>query len=151
MKKIIYTNQEGVLCIVNPAPSFMRTGETEANFVARIIAKDVPSSATNVRVVDAEDIPTDRTFRDAWAACPESVCRVDMQKAREIHRERLRRARKPKLEALDVETMRNLTNSAKLAEIEAKKQELRDATAYPAIDSAATPEDLKLAVPSCLA
>lgn len=109
-----------------------------------------PWKCVSYREIQDAEVPADRTFRAAWKDSDGAVT-VDLSKAREIHREMLRRARKPKLEALDVEVMRNITNSAKLAEIEAKKQELRDATAYPAIDSAATPEDLKLAVPSCLA
>ena len=41
-------------------------------------------------------------------------------------------------------------NSAKMDEIEAQKQSLRDATADPAIEAAQTPEALKAVWPSVL-
>lgn len=47
--------------------------ETEDAFIARIIAKDVPNSAVDVHVVSEEEIPTDRSFRDAWAVGPSGV------------------------------------------------------------------------------
>lgn len=149
MKKIIYT-KNGALCVFHAAIQAKLDGESEEQCLARLMPTVVPAGAVNARIVEFSEIPTDRSFRDAWTDTGSSVT-VDMPKAREIHREKLRRLRKPKLEALDVEALRNITNSAKLAEIEARKQELRDATAFPAIDTAATPDALKLAVPSCLA
>lgn len=150
MKKIIFTSPDGGLSVVHPCLGDQRADETDAAFLSRVMSKAVPADALTVRVVDFSEIPSDRSFRDAWKDIGRAVA-VDMPKAREIHREKLRRLRKPKMEALDVEALRNLGSALKLAEIEAKKQELRDATAFPAIDSAATPDALKLAVPSCLA
>jgi hypothetical protein len=53
--------------------------ETDDEFIARIAAKDVPpvvvfgpegsvisSTARAYKIVDVADIPTDRTFRNAW-------------------------------------------------------------------------------------
>lgn len=126
--------------------------ETEEEFVARIAARDVPAGATNVEIVDASAIPADRTFRDAWAYRP-GGCQVDMAKAREIHRGRLRELRAPKLAALDVDYLRALERgapSAEIAAIAAKKQALRDAPADPAIEAAATPEALRAVMPRAL-
>jgi hypothetical protein len=39
--------------------------ETYDEFIARIAAKDVPAG-TSYKIVPVEDIPTDRTFRNAW-------------------------------------------------------------------------------------
>jgi len=70
---------------------------------------------------------------------------VDMTKAREIKRDQLRAERKPLLEQLDVDYMRSQEagDTAKQQEIAAKKQALRDVTDDPAIDAAATPQELK--------
>jgi hypothetical protein len=38
--------------------------ETEDEFIARIIAKDIPKNARNIRVVDENEIPQDRSKRD---------------------------------------------------------------------------------------
>jgi hypothetical protein len=53
---------------------------------------------------------------------------VDINKAKDITKDRLREERKPQLEALDVQMLRNFSNQELLVQIEAKKQVLRDAT-----------------------
>ena len=66
---------------------------------------------------------------------------INFPKAQEITKDRLRTDRKPLLEALDVEQLRNLSNPVILADIEAKKQVLRDATQQ--VDSLTTLDELK--------
>lgn len=124
--------------------------ETEDEFVERIARKDVPSGVP-YEIVDESAIPADRTFRNAWKAGTGKV-EHDMMKCREIHKNRLREIRAPKLAALDVEYMRALEmgDSAKAAEIAAQKQALRDVTKDPAIALAKTPDALKIAVPEVL-
>ena len=56
------------------------------------------------------------------------MIQINNDKAIDITKDKIREYRKPLLEALDVEVMRNITNSDKLSEIEVKKQELRDMT-----------------------
>lgn len=75
---------------------------------------------------------------------------INMQKAKEIKKDLVRAERKPLLDALDVEMLRAIesNNLSKQAEIAAKKQALRDATADPAILNASTPEELKAAIPA---
>ena len=75
---------------------------------------------------------------------------VNMQKALEIKKQAIRAERDLLLSRLDVEMMRALESgdAVKQAEITAKKQALRDATADPALINAATPEELKLVVPA---
>ena len=53
---------------------------------------------------------------------------IDLQRAKDITKDRLRVERTPLLNALDIEMMKNLSDTAKLAEIEAEKQRLRDIT-----------------------
>ena len=70
---------------------------------------------------------------------------VNMDKARDIHREKVRQARNPKLAAKDVDYQRALETGADTATIVSEKQALRDAPAAAAIDAATTPEELKAA------
>lgn len=70
-----------------------------------------------------------------------------MDKAKELHKRKIRAERAEKLKALDVEFMRAMEagDSAKMQEIGAKKQALRDAPDHALIANAATPEELKQA------
>ena len=70
---------------------------------------------------------------------------INMTKARDIHREKVREARNPKLAAKDVEFQRALETGADTSAIVADKQALRDAPASAAIEAATTPEELKSA------
>ena len=66
-----------------------------------------------------------------------------MAKAREIHKNNIRRARKPKLAELDVEFQRALEAGASTTSIVAKKEALRDAPADSAIAAANDENALK--------
>ena len=68
---------------------------------------------------------------------------IDMAKAREIHKTKIREARKPLLEALDVEFNKALETGASTTDIVAKKKALRDAPADSAIDAATDEAGLK--------
>ena len=68
---------------------------------------------------------------------------INMTKAREIHRDKVRQARNPLLALKDVEFQRALETGADTAAIVAAKQALRDAPASAAIDAATTPDELK--------
>ena len=57
-KRILYTNDEGMLVIVIPMDECELT-------VEEIQAKDIPSGKISY-IVDKSLIPTDRSFRDAW-------------------------------------------------------------------------------------
>ena len=69
---------------------------------------------------------------------------VDMAKAREIHKDKIRLARKPLLEALDVEFQKALETGASTTDIVAKKNALRDAPADSGITSASDADALKV-------
>ncbi|MCA3380209.1 MAG: hypothetical protein ING08_08190 [Roseomonas sp.] len=60
MKAIIYPNNEGGIAIILPAPDCGLTLE-------EIARKDVPAGVP-YRIINAADIPADRTFRGAWTA-----------------------------------------------------------------------------------
>lgn len=59
-KRIIYSTDNGGVAIVVPSPEALETMTIE-----EIAAKDVPTGKF-FKIVDVADIPTDRTFRDAW-------------------------------------------------------------------------------------
>jgi len=68
---------------------------------------------------------------------------VNINKAKEITKDKLRAERKPLLESLDVQFQRALETGADTSDIVAKKQALRDAPAT--VDSMTTVEELKSA------
>ena len=68
---------------------------------------------------------------------------VDMAKAREIHKNKIREARTPLLAALDVEFQKALETGASTSDIVAKKQALRDAPADSGIAAASDADTLK--------
>ena len=72
-----------------------------------------------------------------------SIISIDMAKARELHKEKIRNARKDKLAELDIEFQKALETSSSTADIVSKKQALRDAPADSAIASAKTEAQLK--------
>ena len=66
---------------------------------------------------------------------------VNITKAKDIWKDKIRKSRKPKLEELDVEFVRAQETSSDTSAIVTKKQELRD---YPAqVDSATTTDEIK--------
>ena len=68
---------------------------------------------------------------------------IDMTKAKEIHKNNIRYARKPKLAELDIEFQKALETSSDTASIVSKKEALRNAPADSAIDSATDAAGLK--------
>ena len=72
-----------------------------------------------------------------------SIIKMDMAKAKEIHKTNIRDARKSKLAELDIEFQRALETSADTSAIIAKKNALRDAPSDSAIDAATDDASLK--------
>ncbi len=68
---------------------------------------------------------------------------IDMAKAREIHKNKIRVARKPLLEALDIEFQKAQETGASTTDIVAKKNALRDAPADSGIAAASDADALK--------
>jgi hypothetical protein len=59
-KRIIYPTSKGGVAVIIPAPETLERYSIEA-----IALKDVPAGKP-FAIVDASDIPADRTFRAAW-------------------------------------------------------------------------------------
>jgi hypothetical protein len=140
MKKIIYANLDGSVSIVGPAPiSDLRKMErfkdmTQAEYEAHVWERSVPSNAINPQWTDENKIPKDRYFRNAWKQSGKTVI-VDMAKAKEVHMEKIRKARNAKLAKLDIETMKG-------NDVQKEKQALRDLPDTFDL-TAKTPEELK--------
>jgi hypothetical protein len=59
-QRIIYPSDDGGVAIIVPAPEYVAEHGIEA-----VAAKDVPAGKP-YKIVDAADVPSDRTFRAAW-------------------------------------------------------------------------------------
>lgn len=89
-------------------------------------------------------VPANRDFRGAWVLSG-AVISEDIDAARTIFKDKVREARKPLLEAKDVELMKALETGADTTAIAAAKTALRNAPANAAIASATTITELKAA------
>ena len=61
-KRIVYIQDNGVVAVICPADNCGLT-------VEEIQAKDVPAGKTSY-IIDKSEVPTDRSFRDAWTYTP---------------------------------------------------------------------------------
>lgn len=162
-KRILYTNSDGGVSIIIPAPAArgrvlvshpvveevggkmvevkpaMYRDEADDELAVRIAEKDVPTGAS-FDIVDVDDIPSDRTFRNAWEKNGKAIG-VNMPKAKNIAHEKRRAARSKELAPLDIE----VTIPAKAQQAEAERQKIRDkyVAMQTAIDASTTPEQLK--------
>lgn len=59
-QRIIYPNDDGGVSILIPTPEYLAEHTIE-----ELAAKDVPAGKP-YQIVDVSDIPSDRTFRNAW-------------------------------------------------------------------------------------
>jgi hypothetical protein len=60
MNRIIYNQDNGVVAVIVPSPEAL-----EQHGIQAIAIKDVPAGR-KFKLVDAADIPSDRSDRDAW-------------------------------------------------------------------------------------
>jgi hypothetical protein len=126
---IIFSNDNGGVSVCVP------TGEMDINAVK---AKDTPSGSI---IVDSADLPqADNDFFNAWELA-DGVVTVNLDKAKEITRNRLRMDRVPLLNAQDVAYMRATEAGADTTAIVAEKQRLRDITGL--VDGCTTTAELR--------
>ena len=129
MNVIIYTNENGGVSVCVP------TGELD---IQAVKAKDTPSHSI---IVDASELPeADNDFFDAWELSNGAVS-VNLTKAKEITKKRLRAEREPLLAAQDVLFQRAQETGASTTEIVAEKNRLRDITKL--ADPCTTTADLR--------
>jgi hypothetical protein len=66
-QRIIYSTDDGGVAIIIPAPECL-----QEHTIEEIAAKDVPAGKP-YKIVDVADIPSDRTFRNAWTVDEEDL------------------------------------------------------------------------------
>ena len=59
-KRIIYPNDDGGVSILIPTPEYL-----VEHTIEELAAKNVPAGKP-FKIMDVTDIPSDRTFRNAW-------------------------------------------------------------------------------------
>lgn len=126
---IIYKNHLGGVTVCTP------TGELP---IEEVQIKDTPEGSI---IVDEETLPLEHDeFFSAWELNGEIVT-VNLNKAKDITKNRLRAERTPLLQAQDVAFQRALEEGKDTTAIVAEKQRLRDITKL--ADEATTLEELK--------
>ncbi len=152
MNKIAYTRPDGGVSIVSPASKEaverVLGPLTKAKYEAHIMEKSIPADATNIVFLVEDEVPTDRSFRDAWKA-EDGVITHDLEKAKEIQLDRIREARDPKFAVLDRDVMRALEDGDTVAveAIKVEKQALRDLTEPLKALEPTSIDDIKAAFP----
>lgn len=126
---IIFSNDNGGVSVCIP------TGELDIHAVK---AKDTPS--TSIIVQDSELPQADNDFFNAWELA-DGVVSVNLSKAKEITKARLRAERAPLLAAQDVAFQRAQESGADTTAIVAEKQRLRDVTGL--VDGCTTTAELR--------
>ena len=115
---IIFTNDNGGVSVCVP------TGELP---IEQVQSKDIPGNVQSY-IVAADSLPEDDSdFFDAWEQT-KGVVTVNIAKAREITKRRLRAEREPLLAAQDVAFQRAMEEGADTSAIVAEKKRLRDIT-----------------------
>lgn len=113
---IIFTNDNGGVSICVP------TGELP---IEEVQTKDIPRGVAS-HIVAASSLPSqDNDFFDAWEQT-NGVVTVNLAKAKELTKRRLRVEREPLLQAQDVAFQRALESGQPTTAIVAEKQRLRD-------------------------
>ena len=139
--RIAFTRPDGGVTIVFPAPNCGLTLE-------QIIDRSIPAGTEHV-ILDVADLhpDTDNFFNALTLDTDKGELSFDMDKAKEVHKEKLRGARAPKLTELDVAFQRALEAGGNTKEVATKKQELRDVTKHPKLVKAKDVEAIKASWP----
>jgi len=132
-QRIIYQSESGGVAVIVPAGS------------VELALKDVPPGVP-YEIVDAADIPSDRTFRNAWVI-GDGCVEHDLDQCRAIGHDKRRAARTEAFAPFD-EIIAKQIPGADAAEAEAARQQIRNkyADVQVAIDAAADPDEIKAAL-----
>lgn len=131
MQAIIYTNETGGVSVCMP------TGELP---IEQVITKDIPAGVESF-IVDHDALPWDHNdFYNAWEQT-NGVVTINLAKAKEVTKNRLRYDRVPLLQAQDIAFQRALEAGADTTAIVAEKNRLRDLPSL--ADSCTTLDELR--------
>ena len=115
---IIFTNENGGVSVCTPTAEFLETHTIE-----EVQEKDTPAGSL---IVDQDDLPNkDSDFFNSWELIDGTVV-VNITKAKEQTKDRLRFERESLLAAQDVLYMRATEANQDTTAIVAEKQRLRD-------------------------
>lgn len=136
MARIIYSNEDGGISVVIPSAELS---------IEEIALKDVPPGAF-FKIVEDEDIPSDRTFRAAWVLLDGAV-KHDIHKCKAIAHDMRRAMRATEFAPHDDVIAKQIPGIDPSA-AEAARQEIRlkYVAMQIAIDSATSPEEIKAAL-----
>lgn len=135
MQVIVLKNNDDTVSIITPCESTVESiSESLADKEHAIVDAQDIIDLNHGEFVDA------RVFSDVYPHVE-----VDLATAKDVWRDKLRKARAPLLEKLDVEFMRALEQSdtAAVKSIKDKKQELRDVTQHKTLNAAQTLDSIK--------
>ena len=131
--RIIFQNESGGVAVIIPSES------------VELALKDVPEGVP-YEIVSADDIPSDRYFRNAWIADGAAVV-VDLGKAKDIGHDIRRTMRSEEFQPFDEIIAKQIPGADAIA-AEAARAEIRDkyALIQDAINVASDPDSIKLAL-----
>ena len=130
-QRTIYQNDEGGVAVIIPSDCGLT--------IEQIAAKDVPTGVP-YEIVDVADVPTDRTFRNAWVMDRKAVA-VDVEKAKGIAHTMRRDNRAAELAPLDIQA--TIPDRAVAAEEKRQLVRAKDAKLQADIDASKDVGDLK--------
>jgi len=132
--RIIYQSESGGVAVIVP------TGSVE------LALKDVPPGVP-YEIVDAANIPSDRTFRNAWVIGMDGCVEHDLDQCRAIGHDKRRAARTEAFAPFDEIIAKQIPGADALA-AEAARAEIRDkyALIQDAINVSETPNEIKSAL-----
>ena len=131
--RIIFQNESGGVSVIVP------TGSVE------LALKDVPEGVP-YEIVTTDDIPSDRTFRNAWVI-GDGCIEHDLDQCRDIGHDIRRQQRSEEFQPFD-EIIAKQIPGLDAAEAEAARAQIRDkyAQVQDAINAAETTDSIKLAL-----
>jgi len=139
-ERIVFTNLDGSCGVLIPS------GEVS---IEKVMEKDVPVDATNVRQITINELPQDRLFRDAWDDTnPEDFIGVNLTKAKAIVHKMRRTDRETKLSPLDKEESYATTLQNRKESILTEKQLILTANAVvqESINTISSEEELRVLI-----
>lgn len=139
MKRIIFSGPDGIASVIIPAYNDEATGkredETEADYLARVVARNVEAGvlppATMYAIIDEAELPV-RHYRNAWrvdVVAGLASVKHDMVVARQMKLDQeIRPERNRRLAAKDVEFTKALgaKDQAAADAVESTRQQLRE-------------------------
>lgn len=140
MAKVIVYNESGKMRILRPSPAMLDKDSPVRKYLKEIkklsindeddvmqylVDNDLPAGVTTHEIIDDSLLPTDRYFRNVWEHDEgKANVKIDLQKARDDHMERIKDARDDEMLVKDAEQIKDLTDDTKIALVQAEKDTL---------------------------